>query len=289
MLNISLHRKLIMLFLLTIFVSGLLLGYTFWIYHAPNSSHAASHGNTPTLSPSHTSITISKAQDLFMPFLLVVQLHTTVIWHNDDSRTHIITTTAQQSNFLNREPFSLHAKAGQSVQFMFNQAGLYHYYDTTMSSWNTQLARVAANKGTAHFPLAMDGIIWVQGSIGSLPTVALNHIPNGHDEFASEFLAISQLGGITWHNFDSDSHFIGLAAGWSAPINPIDIGLHRIAGTDEVVGGATTTILFTSPGLYYYYCRNHDQIDPLTHRVEALPMASEYPIPMEGFVLVLPR
>jgi hypothetical protein len=86
---------------------------------------------------------------------------------------------------------------------------------------------------------------------------------------------------------DEDPHFVGLVEGWSAPVNPVDIGLYRIAGTDDVPGGARISVLFDTPGLYYYYCRNHDQVDPLTHRARALPMASEYPIPMEGFVLVV--
>lgn len=287
MLTIPLRRKHLIIFLLISFLLALLLGYTFWIRHTSNIS-PTNRIQTNTLSSTLTSITMPKKQDLFTPFLLVVQLHTTVSWHNDDSIPHVITTTPQQSSFLNRQTFSLRAMPGQSAQLTFNQAGLYHYYDTTLSSWNPQLARVVANTGTPHFPLAMDGIIWVQGSVGPLPNVALNHIPNGHDEFASEFVAISAPGGVTWHNFDTDPHFVGLAVSWSTPINPAEIGLHRIAGTDEVPGGATTTILFTIPGLYYYYCRNHDQVDPLTHRVQALPMASEYPVPMEGFVLVIP-
>jgi hypothetical protein len=63
--------------------------------------------------------------------------------------------------------------------------------------------------------------------------------------------------------------------------------LYRLAGTGEVTGGGSTTVLFNTPGLYYYYCRNHDKVDPATKRAFPLPMASEYPIPMEGFVLVI--
>ena len=156
-----------------------------------------------------------------------------------------------------------------------------------MSTWNTRVSRVAATRGTPHFPLAMDGVIWVQGTIPDLPTTAVNPIRAGHDEFTSEFLAIAHPGGVTWHNSDEDPHFVGLVAGWSTPVNPVDIGLYRIAGTDDVPGGATVTVLFDTPGLYYYYCRNHDQVDPIAQRALALPKASEYPIPMEGFVLVM--
>jgi len=285
MFQLSLRLKLIIVALLTIAVPGLVCGYTVWTRHAPNTdSSSRIHGTQP--SP-RTTITIPRWQDLFVPFLLVVPLYATVTWQNDDAVGHLVVPTAQSEHFLNQQAFSFYVPAGQRVQFTFSQPGLYHYYDPTMSTWNTALARVVANKDTPHFPLAMDGVIWVQGHISGLSTSAINHVLASHDDFASEFLAINQPGGVTWHNFDEDTHFVGLVGGWSSPVNPVDIGLYRIGGTREVRGGANITVLFNVPGLYYYYCRNHDRVDPLTHRVQALPMASEYPIPMEGFVLVL--
>lgn len=284
MYRLSLRMKIIIAILLTVVVCGLVFGHT-WVSHfLSTSSTEPVHAKT---ARSLTTVTIPKNQDMFAPFILVVPLNATVTWHNEDTVAHVVATTPQQSHFLNRETFSLHVPANQQVQFTFKEAGLYHYYDSTMSSWNTMLFRVAAHSGTPHFPLAMDGIIWVQGAISDLPTAAVNSVIAGHDEFASEFLAIDQPGGVSWHNFDADPHFVGLVAGWSGQVNPTDIGLYRIAGTDDIAGGATVTVLFNTPGLYYYYCRNHDQVDPLTHRAKALPMASEYPIPMEGFVLVL--
>jgi plastocyanin len=223
-----------------------------------------------------------------MPFVLTVSLHTTVTWRNNDSIPHVVMTTAQQSRFLNFQMFSFHIAAGSQAQFTFHHPGLYHYYDPTMSTWNSSLSRIAAKRGTPHFPLAMDGVIWVQGSIPGLPTSATNLIAAGHDEFTNEFLAISTPGGVTWHNFDTDPHFVGLVEGWSAPINSTDIGLYRIAGTADVPGGASTTAILNTAGLYYYYCRNHSAIDRFTHRAEAMSMASEYPIAMEGFILALP-
>ncbi len=284
MLKRSIRYWFVAVVLLASLIPGLIVGHTIWSSHQDNVS--SPHLYAKTL-PVHTTITVPRGQDLFMPFLLVVPLHALVTWNNDDSVTHIITTTAQQSQFLNRQAFLFHLSPGKKVSFTFNQAGLFHYYDPTRSTWHRSLARVAADKGVPHFPLAMDGVIWVQGPILDLPTAALNTIPAGHDDFSSEFLAIRQPGGVTWHNFDEDPHFVGQVDGWSQPVNPISIGLYRIAGTDDVPGGESVTVLFHTPGLYYYYCRNHDQVDLLTHRARALPMASEYPIPMEGFVLVV--
>ena len=271
--------------LLIAIVFGLLFGTTILARHALNTSgHSLMHTHKP---PQHASIMLPRNQELFVPFLLVVSPGTIVTWQNEDTIAHQFTTTPQKNAFLNPQTFSFRVPAGGQVQFTFTRPGLYHYYDSGMSTWNASLGRVAAHKATPHFPLAMDGIIWVQGPLSNLPTNASNYIPKGHDEFASEFVAINQPGTVSWHNFDDDPHFVGLVAGWPAPINPTDIGLYRFAGTDDVPGGASISVLFDAPGLYYYYCRNHDQVDPLTHRARALPMASEYPIPMEGFVLVI--
>jgi hypothetical protein len=86
---------------------------------------------------------------------------------------------------------------------------------------------------------------------------------------------------------------VALVPGWSEAstpsqvgINPTDLGINRIVGTDDVLGGDTIAVIFSKPGLYYYYCVNHARIDAATHRAEAFKLASEYPIPMEGFILV---
>ncbi|HLL79809.1 MAG TPA: hypothetical protein VKT25_09930, partial [Ktedonobacteraceae bacterium] len=200
--------------------------------------------------------------------------------------THVFGTTPQHSSFLNPQAFSFRVKPGGEVIFRFTVPGIYHYYETREDEWNATYLRVVARVGLRHYPLSMEGVIWVQGPLSGLPHSAINFVLQGHDMFASEFIAIATNSAVTWHNLDEDPHFVGLVAGWIAPINPVDIGLYRIAGTDEVPGGDSVTVLFSRPGLYYYYCRNHDEIAPQTHRAQPLAMASEYPIPMEGFVLV---
>ena len=159
------------------------------------------------------------------------------------------------------------AALGQRIQFKFVEPGLYYYYDPTLAAWNTADARVAANKGVPNYPLAMEGVIRVKGPISNLPSATTNRIPPMHDDFASEFLAITP-GSVSWHNFDSDPHFVALAPGWSeatnpsqAEINPTDIGVNRIAGTDDIPGGDTIAVISSKPGLYYYYCANHTRID----------------------------
>ena len=236
---------------------------------------------------SSTTITLPQGQDLFEPFILAVQVNTVVAWRNEDDTTHVFSTTPQRSSFLNPQAFSFQVKPGGEVIFHFTVPGIYHYYETEKDGWNATFSRVVAREGLRHYPLSMEGVIFVQGPLSGLPHSAINFVVQGHDMFASEFIAIATNSAVTWHNLDADPHFVGLVAGWTAPIDPVDIGLYRIAGTDEVPGGDSVTVLFSRPGLYYYYCRNHDKIDSQTHRAQPQMMASEYPIPMEGFVLVV--
>lgn len=288
-----LHIRIVVL----VFAVGVVLGSAIGVVVGPTLFARQSGSTSAGTQRSHmaplTTVTISRSQGVFEPFILKVQPNTTVTWRNNDRVAHVFMTTPDQSPFLNVEAFSLHVAAGGRVHFTFRQPGLYHYYDTTMATWNAAVARVAAKNGVPHFPLAMDGVIWVQGPISNLPSGATNHIPDGHDDFASEFIAL-KTGLVAWHNLDTDPHFISVVAGWSVPdspsqagINPADVGLNRIDGTATVPGGDTINLLFRTPGLYYYYCANHTRINTTLHRVEALPVASEYPIPMEGFVLVV--
>jgi len=265
-------------------VLGLVLGNTAF---SNRGTHAA-NSSTPTSKPAPVaSVTIPQDQELFDPFVVPVQLNTTVTWHNNDTILHTVETTPDQTPFLNIQSFTLTIPAGKSASFTFTKPGLYHYYDNTVAKWDTATSRVAAHKGVPNYPLAMDGVIWVQGFIGDLPSGSTNHIPASHDDFATEFVAITDIGTVSFHNFDTDPHFVALVPDLSAPLNPGEIGINRIGGTDDVPGGETITIIFSKPGLYYYYCANHALVNKDWHRAQAFKQASEYPIPMEGFILVV--
>jgi plastocyanin len=197
-------------------------------------------------------------------------------------------TTWDQSTFLNPQAFSLTAAAGQKVSFTFTEPGLYDYFDNTQARWDDKDQRVKAHTGVPNFPLAMEGIIWVQGHISGLPSSETNIIPKGEDDFTTDFIAITRGGTVSWHNSDTDKHFVALVYGWSAPINAADIGPSQIKGTEDAPpSGGSTSIKFNTPGLYYYYCSAHADVNLTWHRAQAHKDASEAPIPMEGFVLVV--
>lgn len=233
------------------------------------------------------NIMIPRGAEIFDPFILATQPNATVTWHNADTVAHTIVTVPQHSIYLNPTPFALKVGAGQSITFTPTQPGVYSYYDTSAGDWSASYGRVVAHKDLPKYPMSMEGILWVQGPIAGLPSVAHNSIVHLRDEIATYVVAIRTGGTVSWQNHDTDAHYFQTVLGWDPPINPVEIGIDNILGEDGMPpDGQIRTITFTTPGLYYYLCFTHATIDPLLLRVYARPMASELPVAMEGFVLV---
>jgi plastocyanin len=235
------------------------------------------------------TITIPRSQMLFTPFILVIQPGTRVSWQNRDGVAHTIVTTASSQAFLNPQAVRLSIPAGQTSTFAFMRPGLYDYFDPTQASWNRADRRVSARPGVPHYPLAMEGILWVQGPLTDLSSPVSNSIIPGHDEFSQDFIALPLAGTIIWHNADQDDHIIAPVPGWQAPINPLNPGQIVLKGTDAQPGGGTEKLTLSIPGLYYYYCPLHASVQSLWKRAQAHKDASEAPLPMEGFILVAAR
>lgn len=242
-------------------------------------------GGNPTSPTSAAMVTIPASQDVFSPFILAVQPQTTVTWLNSDTASHVIKTTPDMSSFLNPQPISMTVAAGQQATMTFTQPGVYDYYDSTKAVWNKKDHRVGADKGVPFFPLSMEGVIWVQGHIDGLPSTVKNGMP-GIDDFTQDFVAITAGGSVAWHNIDASLHVVSPVPGLSQPINPANIATTTVLGTRNIPGGETKMITFPTPGLYYYYCPPHASLNATFHRALALPKVTEFPIPMEGFVLV---
>ena len=239
----------------------------------------------PNGSTSIGVVMIPASQEVFSPFILTVQPQTKVVWLNNDTASHIIKTTPDASSFLNPQSFSMTVAVGQQAMMTFTKPGIYDYYDSTQATWNMTDHRVAANKGVPLFPLSMEGIIWVQGHIDGLPATVENPIPP-KDEYSQDFVAVMAGGTVGWRNTDGDTHMIKPVPGWSPPINPANVATTSVLGTRNLPHGETKVITFPTPGLYYYYCPPHSSINATFHRAQGIKDGSEFPIPMEGFVLV---
>ena len=245
--------------------------------------------NTTLLATDAPTHMVAIKTDEYAPFIMVVAQGGAVVWQNQDAVAHQIVTTPEQRSYLNLTPINLDLAPGATQTVLFSQPGLYHYYDPTVSDWNQQFGRVAPRKGTPLFPLTMEGMIYVQGAIPNLPDHETNSVAYLHDRVDKNIVAVRQGGMVSFHNFDTDPHFFLPVLGWDAPVNPVDIGLNNLLGANDAPpDGETRAITFTAPGLYYYYCYIHADIDPVRLRAVAHTDASEYPFPMEGWVLVMP-
>jgi plastocyanin len=248
---------------------------------------AATNGLSQGADIASTTVTMLHGLDVFDPFIMPVTPGTAVTFHNADAIPHVVMTTPEKDIYLNLTTFDLTVQPGQSATLTLAQPGLYHYYDATVATWSTSYLRVIPDKGVPRYPMAMEGVIWVQGTVAGLPDHAFNYIVHLKDQIANNFVAISTGGTVTWHNYDTDVHFFQTVLGWDAPINPTEVGISKLLGSDAAPpDGESRSITFTQPGLYYYFCFTHALVDPNLLRVYARDFASEYPVPMEGFVLV---
>jgi plastocyanin len=246
---------------------------------------APSVANTTNNAPS--TVTIPAGQDIFDPYILPVQPGETITWHNADSVAHTIVTTPLSSTFLNPQAFNLTVGPGQDATVTLTQPGVYQYYDNTQADWAPAYERPRAHQGVPHYPMSMEGIIWVQGSIPGLPMAVQNTVVHLKDQIATFVVAVHTGGTVSWTNHDTDAHFFQTVLGWDPPINPREVGIDNLLGEDAMPpNGQTRTITFTTPGLYYYFCFTHATVNPVLLRVYARQIASEYPMSMDGLVLV---
>jgi plastocyanin len=79
-------------------VVGGVLGATLFANRGATPSASAQHTTTV---PPLTTVTIPQSQEMFDPFILVVQPNTIVTCQNNDTIAHTITTTSDQTPFLN--------------------------------------------------------------------------------------------------------------------------------------------------------------------------------------------
>lgn len=242
-------------------------------------------------APQFATLTMARGAGLITPFIASIRPNGVLTWRNDDTIPHTLRTTPDTNNFLNPTTISLTVAPGHSETLRLSAPGAYDVYDETYAQWNETDHHVAARADAPAFPLAMEAVIYVPGSIPNLAKLATNTIPMGKDLFEQDFVAVPDGGTVGWHNASVDVHTISLVDGWDVPINPASINTLTLGGVDAAnPDGQTEGLVFPAPGLYYYFCSEHATVDPVTHRARPIEVGqeqpTEYPIPMEGFVFV---
>lgn len=250
----------------------------------------------PTTPPT-PQITIDATTRLFIPFITVVDPTTegtTVTFVNNDTVPHDVRTVPladpTEAAFVNVSGrIAKTIPAGGNVTLSLTKPGIYDLYDDTQATIDPHWKRVRAKANTAGFPYAAEAVIWVKGTIAGLPKTTQNGVTAGNDDFMHDFVALAAGGKATWHDYDTDKHYVTDPGTFGPNINPTKFGdgLNVIKGTvDAPPDGGNMTLTFTTPGLYYYFCTAHADFDPYLQRDRAHPDSSIFPMPMEGFVLV---
>jgi plastocyanin len=240
------------------------------------------------------TITLDATTKLFTPFITTISAGTTVDFTNADSVPHDVKSVPTEdpqaeSSFVNLITIDQSLAAGQTFAQTFTAPGLYDVYDDTQATIDPIYHRVMANKDNPGFPFAPEAVIWVKGGIAGFIPSNKNTVISGQDDFQYKFNAVQSGSPVTWHNYDSDDHYV-TDPGAFRTVNPADFG----DGTNDINGtvnappmGGDVTLTFYVPGLYYYYCTAHADFDPALDRAKPHDDASIYPEVMEGFVLVL--
>jgi len=94
---------------------------------APEVNQIATPGSTVLISPGSSMPNPSKTFD---PPILAVSKGTTVLWKNDDSSLHTVTSGTAEGDQPGAIFDSSYLAAGNSFQWTFNDVGTFDYYCT---------------------------------------------------------------------------------------------------------------------------------------------------------------
>ena len=246
------------------------------------SSHRASGSVTPTAAPTAVEpvnhAVIIPQTDLFAPSILVINAGDSVTWMNDDTVLPTVVTAPQAAGgTIDPAPFQLVLQPGQQSTMTLRSPGVYYYYCGAHASLTSQ-GRAAAMPTVRPYPLPMDGFIYVRGL--ALSGLSAATITLSADNQFNPWITVVNLGAtVTWANDSGQAQDVASIPSYGA-VNPKAIAFH-------VAAGATTSIRFTTPGIYDYYATGPATLDPVWQRARARSGVSGYPVPMEGVIVTL--
>ena len=212
---------------------------------------------------------ITMPADRFVPFAQTVNVGDTVSWQNKDGDLHTVVTVPGNAP----EALNLTVKPAATATFTFTKPGLYWYYCNLHATWDAGSNQVKAMSTVDDPSQPMEGTILVLGA-GSAAAPAQVVTPG--DAFSPFVTTVTAGSTVTWKNTDADIHTVTSAPG-NAPA-PIALTLKP---------GASGSMTFTTPGLYWYYCNLHATWDAETAQVSANATSDEPSEPMMGVVAVL--
>jgi len=225
-----------------------------------------------------THVIVIPNNDLFSPYIAVVNVGDTVSWINDDTVLHtIVTAPAEAGRGINPVPFQFVVDPGKEAHVLLQQGGLYYYFCDAHAELKAQ-GSAAARAGVRAYPIPMDGFIYVRDQrISGIPaqTIAMT----ADNRFVPWLTIVNQAATVTWANQTQRPLDVQGVPGYGS-INPAPL-------TFQVTAGGSHALTFTTPGIYDYYATASAKLDPAWQRPVAREGVAGYPIPMAGVVVVL--
>lgn len=237
---------------------------------------------TPTsgvfTSGSTSQLVMIPENDIFSPYILVMNAGDRVTWVNDDSMAHsVVTAPRAGGGVLDPELFQLVLAPTQQGSITLRQPGLYYYYCAVHAALTPQ-GRAAAFASVRPYPVAMDGFLYVRGpGLSGLSAATVTFSAN--NQFTPWVTVLNSGAALTWINQTQQPQDVRSSPGYGA-VNPVPISVHLAAG-------ASQSMTFTTPGVYDYYASGSATVDPSWQRPVARPGVAGFPVPAEGIVVVL--
>ena len=222
----------------------ILLGSLIIISSQSSPAFAATYGIN---IPAGTSVPeCEKTNSCFYPYEQTIDAGDEIIWFNDDSAAHTVTSgTAKDGADGNFDsglfmPFTKYT-------FVFNEPGNYPYF-CMVHPWMTGEVIVegsssssSTSSGTTKPPPAPSGTD-VTIPLGS-------SVPSGSNYFSPQAIAIYEHDNILWYNGDTAVHTITSGTSSGGPDGNFDSGL--------IMSGTTFSHTFNESGNYDYFCMIH--------------------------------
>jgi plastocyanin len=246
---------------------------------APSASgQATATVVAPGAGASNHAITIPN-NDIYAPYMSVLNAGDTVTWLNQDSILHtILTAPTTTGGAVNPEQFQIVLGPGKAASQTLRHPGLYYYYCDAHTTFHDQ-GPAEARPGMRAYPVPMDGFLYVLGP-GISGVAKQSVIMSAEDRFTPWLTVTNQGGTVTWTNQTQRTLTVRGAPGYGL-VNPTPL-------TIQLASGSSSSLTFNTVGIYDYYAAERASVDPIWMRPAAMSGAASYPTPMEGVVAVFP-
>ncbi|MDH3203633.1 MAG: plastocyanin/azurin family copper-binding protein, partial [Nitrosopumilus sp.] len=211
--------------------------------------------------------------ECYLPYEVTIPVGTTVVWSNDDTAAHTVTSGIFADGFdglFDSRMFT----SGSTYEFTFNDSGTYDYF-CLVHPWMVGIIHVGESQMTYEVETVSEAEVIpeiktntkVTTSTVSTTEMSLSiSIPNGagisncetkDDCFSPHDIAIPVGATVTWNNDDIAAHTV--------TSGNINAGSTGVFDSRLFTFGSTFEFTFNDSGTYDYFCNVHPSMVGIIH------------------------